>query len=287
MATELRGERIVLSAQRVEKPDERYPSRFNPRTQGLAPTEVVWMVSEDQGRTWTPPSVPRFEGAGKIDANCNLLELKNGNWFWPYERWKAWDDDAPLHIKGFGLLSTDRGKSWKKAVDFPSSNDSERIYSHTKYAGKKDGRVCALQWTTRPGMIEDYDLHYVEADTSCGTWVEPRSTGIPGQNSWILDPVDGAMAATVAVGENETIEPGVYAFFSDDDGVTWNHDAAVQLWPACAREWEQFRKNSDSLFKVAFGQVAIAQDVDGGILCAWRCFDDRRETCIRYAQFES
>ena len=283
MASELSEGRIVLTTQRIRVPGDQYPSRFNPETGGLAPTEVVWMVSEDGGRNWTPPRVPSFRESSESDVNCNLLELENGDWFWPCERWKTWDDPSSLRIRGFGLLSRDRGESWEKVADFPSSYDDDQIYSHTKYATKTDGRICALQWTTSPAMKRDFDLHYVEAQPTANSWSEPRPTGIPGQNSWVLDLGEGAMVATVAVGENEVLEPGVYAFFSRDDGCTWNHDEAVVLWVGCEREREQFRKDSDSMFKVAFGQVAIVQEIGGGIVCAWRCFDGE-ETCLRYAR---
>ncbi len=284
MASVLSGGRIVLTTQRIRVPDDRYPSRFNPSTRGVAPTEVVWMESLDGGRSWTPPRALRFEGSCGIDVNCNILELDDGDWFWPCERWKDWEDISPLRIRGFGLRSSDRGETWHKVLDFPSSYDEDRIYSHTKYASRKDGRHCALHWTTSPDMTRDFDLHYVEADPSCTTWSEPRPTGIPGQNSWILDLGEGRLAASVAVGENDAVQPGVYAFLSQDDGVTWNHEEATLLWGACEGEREQFRRDSDSLFHVAFGQVAIAEDVDGRPIFAWRCFDDSEETCVRYAK---
>ena len=286
MASELSGGRIALTTQRIGVPDDRYPSRFHPLTGGLAPTEVVWMISDDGGRTWTSPRVPLFDGASRFDTNGTLLELNNGDWFWPCERWKAWEDASPTIIRGFGLLSRDCGETWEKIVNLPRPDES-RICSHSKFARRQDGRFCGLGWTTSPGMLEDHDLCYIEADASCRSWLTPRSTGIPGQNSWILDRGNGVMAATVAVGENDAMEPGVYAFFSEDDGATWHHDDAVMLWAACDREREQFRRDSDSLFKVAFGQVAIATDVDGGILYAWRCFDEDEETCIRYARLDS
>ena len=120
MASALKGNRIVLTTQRIAEPGDQYPSRFNPRTGGLAPTEPVWMISDDQGLTWTRPRVPSFSDSSKIDVNCNLLELPDDDWFWPLERWKAWDDPSQLRVARFGLRSSDLSRTWRKTYNFPN-----------------------------------------------------------------------------------------------------------------------------------------------------------------------
>lgn len=285
MVSDLGSGRLLLTTQRVRKHDREYPSRFNPITSGLAPTEMVWMYSEDGGRTWTPPVVPDFPDRTVIDAPCNIVQLQNGDWLWGCERWKGWDDAVPVRIRGFALRSSDRGASWFRQPDFPGGRDDQRIYSHSKYVLRHDGRIASLKWTTSPGMSQDFDLHYVEGDASGTEWSSPRATGIPGQNSWLLDHGNGVMAAAVAIGDNDLMPAGVYAVSSDDDGRTWDRERATLLWPASNRERKLFSRNSDSQFKVAFGQVAIAP-VDGGFLCTWSCLGEDGETCLRYAQLE-
>lgn len=280
-ATLLRGGTVLLTASRYLGNQENL-ARFNPDTGGMKPSEVVLFRSSDRGCHWSPPEVLDLGCGHPIDTPSSILALNNGQWLLACESWKRWEDPSPLHIKGFALFSSDEGKTWGDRVDFPSASDSDRMYSHSRYARMLDGRVCALQWTQSIGGKEDYDLHFVVCDETGRKWSQPHPTGIPAETSWVADLGQAVLAATFTIREKS--KPGITVALSFDEGKSWDLENQMMVWDAVGQEYlGVVRKPSypASHDNIAFGKPNTVRLPSGDILSSWWC----TQACVTHVRY--
>ena len=277
----LRDGTVLLLAQRYPA-DASNAIRFNPATGGLKPSESVLFQSTDEGATWSPPAMLDLAQPGMIDTPSGVIELLDGRWFLACEVWKAWDDASPLHIRGFGLFSRDRGRTWGERVDFPSAADGTRMYSHSRYTQLQDGAIGALQWTQSIGGNENFDLHLVTSDPAARAWSQPRPTAIPAQTSWLADLGNGRMAAAYTVRQGMT--PGIVVALSHDAGRTWDLERQLMVWDAVGQEFlgvahkPSYPTSHDN---IAFGKPNLARLPDGDLIAAWWC----TQACVTHARY--
>lgn len=281
-ATSLRDGTLVLIMHRRDDADPDRP-QFNADTGGLRQMDIVLTRSTDSGHTWSAPEKLELPAVnGTIDTPSQIIELNDGRWFLACEVWKSWDDASSLHIKGFALFSDDQGKSWGNRVDFPSASDSEKMYSHSRYAQMLDGRIAALQWTQKVATAEDCDLHFVISDETGQVWSRPRPTGIMGQTSWLADLGDGVLAATYT--RRDRMQPGIMVVLSENGGKTWDLDNQVMIWDAVGQEYlgvthkPSYPASHDN---IAFGKPNTARLPNGDIISSWWC----TQACVTHARF--
>jgi len=279
--TRLSDGTLLLIARRSDGAD---PERlmFNPQTAGIRPTQAVLFRSSDNGRTWSKPQVLDLPGEGTADTPSQIIELNNGRLFLACEQWKAWDDDGPLHIKGFAVFSDDNASTWSDRIDFPSATDPEKMFSHSRYTPMLDGRICALQWTQQIGAEKDYDLHFTISDQTGTNWTYPRPTGIMGQTSWVADLGNGRLAA--AYTRREGMQPGIIVALSEDEGNSWDLENQAIVWDAVGQEYlgvvhkPSYPASHDN---IAFGKPNLARLHDGTLICSWWC----TQACVTHARF--
>lgn len=279
--TRLRDGTLVLVAHRRNRSD---PEKlvFNPETGGMRAWQTVLFRSTDDGDSWTAPEPLDLPGNGVVDTPSQLIELNDGRWFLACEQWKAWDDNAPLHIKGFALFSEDRGKSWGNRIDFPSASDTKKMYSHSRYTQMRDGRIAALQWTQRIGGDTNLNLHFVISDKTAKDWSTPQSTELAGQTSWLVDLGEGSLVAAYSV--REGMKPGVYVVTSEDEGRNWDIENQVMIWDAVGQEFlgvEHKPSYPASHDNIAFGKPNAARLPDGRVICSWWC----TQACVTHSRY--
>lgn len=254
--------------------------RFNPETGGLKPFELVLFRSADLGRTWSRPQAIEVEGEGVADAPSNAIELDDGSLFLALERWKSWEDESPLHIRGSALFSRDCGATWGQQFEFPSASDPARMYSHSRYSRMLDGRICALQWTQSIGGQENFPLHFVSSDTTGTHWENPVPTTIPAQTSWAADLGEGVLAAAYSIREG-MMKPGVLVALSEDGGRSWDLERQVMVWDAVGQEFlgvdhkPEYPASHDN---IAFGKPNLVRLPGGDLLASWWC----TQACITH-----
>ena len=280
--TLLRDGSLLMVASRTDRSDPDQPM-YNPVTGGMVGSEKVLFRSRDGGRTWSRPEILDLpQDGGVVDAPSQIIELNDGRLFLACEVWKSWDDARPLHIRGFCVFSDDGGSTWGDRVDPPSAGDSERMYSHSRYAARLDGRIMALQWTQSIGQAADYDLHFTVSDQTARKWSMPRSTGIVGQTSWTADLGGGRIAAVYT--RREGMNPGIMVTLSEDDGISWDHHGEIQVWDAVGQEFlgvtrkPQYPQSHDN---IAFGKPNLVRLPDGSLIAGWWC----TQACVTHCRY--
>ena len=274
---------LLMVAHRTQRREEDFLS-FNPDTGGSRPSESVLLRSADEGRTWSRPEVLELPDEPVIDTPSSIIELNDGRWFLAGEIWKAWNDPAPLHVKGFAVFSPDQGRTWTDRVDFPSAARTDRMYSHSRYTRMRDGRVAALQWCQEVGGDVNHDLHLVISDTSGRKWSDPQPTAIKAQTCWLGDLGGGTLVMTYSVREGR--KPGVMVASSYDEGRTWDMDHQVMVWDAVGQEFLGVQAKPSypaSHENIAFGKPNTAVLPCGDVISSWWC-TQASVTHIRYAR---
>lgn len=270
-AVRCRDGTLVLTITRhdASDPDKMF---FNGDTGGCQAYDILLLTSQDDGATWSAPAILDLPGERVVDIPSQIIELNDGRWFLPCEQWKSWDDAGPLHIKGFGLFSDDKGKSWSERVDFPSANHDTLMFSHSRYTQMRDGRICALQWTQQLGTSADCDLHFVVSDETGRHWSSPAPTGIRGQTSWVADLGQDVLVAAYSAREREM--PGIKVVASFDGGKQWNLDDPLVVWDAVGQEFLGVTHKPDypaSHDNIAFGKPNVLRLTDDSVICSWWC----------------
>lgn len=272
--TRLSDDSMVMAVFRnIQSEEEKI--RHDPVTGGIPKEQYCLMHSTASGRTWTRPQLINFPPPGQhpaLDLPSPIIDLVDGRWFLPCVIWKTKEDTTPLHIKCHGLFSSDRGKTWGNRVEFPSSSEKEKMYSHGRYIRMKDGRLCVLQWAQAIGGQTDLGLHIEFGDPTGRKWTSPHPTGLPGQSSWIDEVGNGVMMAVYTC--RSGARPGIYAALSEDEGKTWDKKNQLCLWDATGREFfglDHPPRYPASHDNVAYGLPCAKTMPNGDIMAHWWC----------------
>jgi hypothetical protein len=279
--TKLSNGTLILVARRWDSSDPELPI-FNPETGGMRCSEVILFHSQDNGKTWSPPQLVDLPGQGQVDVPSQIIELRNGRWLMACELWKAWEDTSPLHVKGFAVFSDDLGKTWKDRLDFASSSDTQRMFSHSRYTQTLEGRVAALQWAQEIETGKDLELHLTISDESGREWSEPSLTNIEAQTSWLADLGGGVFAVTYT--HRSGINPGICVALSENGGTTWDLENQVLVWDAVGQEFlgvshkPSYPASHDN---IAFGKPHTVRLSSVDFISSWWC----TQACVTHCRF--
>lgn len=272
---------LILVARRWDSSDPELPI-FNSETGGMRSSEVLLFRSHDNGKTWLPPEIIDLPGQGQVDVPSQIIEMRNGTWLMACELWKSWEDTNPLHVKGFAVFSNDEGKTWKDRLDFASSNDSQRMFSHSRYTKTLDGRVAALQWAQEIETAKDLKLHFTISDESGREWTQPTPTNIDAQTSWLADLGGGVFAATYT--QRTGSNPGICVALSEDGSTTFDLANQVLVWDAVGQEFlgvshkPSYPASHDN---IAFGKPQTVRLPNGDFISSWWC----TQACVTHSRF--
>ncbi len=64
-----------------------------------------------------PSSIALPDGIVATPATA-IIELNDGRWFWPFDQWKAFDEEGPYRPRTLGFFSSDRGRSWGDMIAY-------------------------------------------------------------------------------------------------------------------------------------------------------------------------
>ncbi|CAN5919142.1 exo-alpha-sialidase [soil metagenome] len=176
----------------------------------------TWVqVSDDLGRTWSPPHelVPGDKG-GRGPVRNQPIVLSDGTWLAPasIERNKVWDV--------FIDRSTDGGHTWKSTGKLPL--DRSLI--------KGEGVIQPALWESRPGRVHmlmrssSGKICRSDSEDYGQTWSPIYETELPNNNSGIdVTQISGDTLALIynPVGQNWGKRYPITVAVSPDNGQTW------------------------------------------------------------------
>jgi hypothetical protein len=267
----MRDGTLVIGAFRADRSDAEMPM-FNEQTGGLRPVEVFLLRSADGGRTWGAPELVALPQGVVATPAGPIVELADGRWFWPFDQWKAFDEEGPYQPRTLGLFSGDAGRSWGDMLAYADGAADGKGFWHGKPIVLEDGRLATLYWAADMKTGANLPNHICYGDASGREWGAPTATNLPGQTNALVDLGDGRLCAVYTW--REAGRPGIMAALSTDGGRTWDLDGQVRLWDATGRDrlgvvaLDIYPRSHDT---IAFGAPAALRLRDGDVYAAWWC----------------
>jgi hypothetical protein len=271
--TALPGSETIAFMVRHDRTAYRNQGLTNPQTLGFVPTELLLARSRDYGRTWSPPQVMRPPLTGPSFEMCAPITLlRDGRWVLPTSTWPGWDGRCPNGIQMVGLISRDRGLSWKEYMKVMQAPRRRRIFFwESKIVELADGTLLAAAWAYDDQRKRDLPNQYVLSADGGRTWSAPRSTGLRGQTLTPFLLADGRILCVY----RRLDKTGLWANLSYLKGGRWINIAALPLWGAqTAGLTSHSRSMSRNFGGLRFGAPSIARAPDGAIFVAFWCYED-------------
>ncbi|MCX6030354.1 MAG: sialidase family protein [Chloroflexi bacterium] len=210
--------RLIGSLGWVDRSDPTLPL-FNPQTEGILPTKVLFVESRDSGRFWPAPrEVALLPHTGNAVTGA-ILSLKNGALALPYEAWKEYGDPDPARHHASLRISADGGATWPELGIVAHDPAGRLLYWDQRLSvDPETGELIAMFWTHDREAGRDLDIHSAAGSPDGRRWSQPASTGIAGQ---ICAPLalDGGRVFAAYVHRHHP--PSLRAILSDDCGRTW------------------------------------------------------------------
>lgn len=172
--------RILATGYAFERPDMLTPI-VDPDTMALLPLRNRMSVSEDQGRSWTPPKEFSVEGA-PLELSGPAIVLPSG---------RLLAAAAPFHLgkeghEGWIIASDDGGETWFRLSVFFASAGGHVAPWECRLCHLGDGRVAVIFWAYDVAAQNNLDNHIVVSEDDGNSFGPAIRTGIMGQASGIM-----------------------------------------------------------------------------------------------------
>jgi sialidase-1 len=264
---------LLIGAFRSDRSDPEQPM-FNERTGGLRAVEIILLRSADDGRSWgAPKPIVLPDGIVATPATA-IIELADRRWFWPFDQWKAFDQEGPYRPRTLGFFSDDQGRSWGDMIAYADGAESGRGFWHGKPIVLSDGRMLTMYWAADMASGANLTNHVCVSGADAHSWETPAATNLPGQTSAVVDLGSGRLCIVYTWREAE--RPGIMAALSDDGGRTWDLDNQLRLWDATGRDrlgvvsLDSYPRSHDT---IAFGAPEARRLANGDVYAAWWCME--------------
>ena len=250
---------------------------------------ICFVLSSDEGQTWTAPQV-LYDGPGD-ERDPSITQLREGGLICTFFRagsaevWMTRSDDgaetwstprkivsgyyvsAPIRelpsgrlllglyaqgsdtAHGAVIASDDGGKTWRPAIDI--DNGGVHLDAETDLVALKDGRVYAIQRGGRGAT-----MHWSISHDQGETWTKSASVGFPGHAPYLHRTRDGVVVLAYR-GPNQGVQTwGTKLRYSVDECETWSEEFTVDAWANGAYP---------SLVELADGSTLIVYYDDKGV----------------------
>ena len=263
---------LVITAFRVDRSDPERPM-FNEATGGICEFELVLLRSSDRGHTWSRPQQMAVPDNLIVTPSSGVIELEDGRWFMPCDRWHAFDSSQPYRPRVVGLFSGDQGRTWSDPVVIAETNSQDKGFWHGQVLRMTDGRLFTMFWTAlMKDDIQTQPLHCCIGSQDGTEWSEPEATDLPGQTNHAVDLGGGRMLDFCC--RRDGSQPGFFAAVSGDEGRTWDRENEICVWDASGRDKlgveapETYPRSHDT---IAFGAPRAIRLADGDVLVTYWC----------------
>lgn len=263
---------LVITAFRVDRSDPKRPI-FNEQTGGICEFELVQLRSFDGGHTWSRPQPMTVPSDMILTPSSGVIELNDGRWFLPCDRWHAFDSRQPYRPQVVGLFSDDHGVTWTNPVVIADTNPQNKGFWHGQVFRLDDSRLFTLFWTALiKENLDNQGLHRCVGSSDGKEWSEPVRTEVPGQTNHAVDLGKGRMLDLYT--RRDGPRPGFFAVLSANEGQTWDLENQVCVWDASGRDKlgvnapDTFPRSHDT---IAFGAPRAIGLADGDVMATYWC----------------
>ncbi len=264
---------LLIGAFRSDRSDPEQPM-FNERTGGLRAVEVILLRSSDDGRTWgAPEPIALPDGIVATPATA-IIELNDGRWFWPFDQWKAFDEEGPYRPRTLGFFSSDRGRSWGDMIAYADGAAIGKGFWHGKPIVLRDGRLLTMYWAADMASGANLTNHVCLSDASAQSWGEPVATNLPGQTSAVVEL--GDEAAVRRLHRPRGPAAGIMAALSTDGGrpgISTTSCACGMRPAAIGWAWSRSTATRAATTTIAFGAPEARPTASGDVYATWWCME--------------
>ncbi|UCD53339.1 MAG: exo-alpha-sialidase [Phycisphaerales bacterium] len=198
-------------------------TRFDSKSGDHSPADLVRRLSDDGGKTWSPPQVAVAQTGGLNVMSVSLLRLASGEIALFYLRKTSREDCRPVM-----RLSTDETQTWSEPTVCITDEVGYYVMNNDRATQLESGRlVLPVAWHQGPGKPRDNQgiiMGYLSDDNG-KTWRRSKDTfkgyGPDGQRVLVQEPgvielVDGRLMMYM-----RTDAGSQYICYSRDGGETW------------------------------------------------------------------
>ncbi|MCP3696503.1 MAG: exo-alpha-sialidase [Planctomycetaceae bacterium] len=257
--------------------DRSIPERplFNPVTEGILATRLLYCVSTDEGTTWGDWTELVTPGLTGCAVTGPILHWPDGSIACSYESFKEFDDPEPVDPATWMSVSRDGGQSfgdpWLIARD---PEQAVYYWDQRLCVSASANEFVAMFWTHGRTAQRDLNVHLLRASLADGEQAaaQPIETNISGQIAGCCAVDDGRLLAFVV----DRGRPGTMTLWqSADGGVNWPGEAKLvvhvhdeQAATTQGRENIDYAEFWEDMGKWSFGHPAI-RPLGTGWLVAW------------------
>jgi len=257
--------------------DRSIPDRplFNPETEGILPTRILYCSSIDEGDSWDEWIEIPTPGLTGCAITGPILTWPDGTIACAFESFKEFDDPTPVELAAWLMISHDGGRTF--GDPWQVARDPERVknfWDQRLCPTKNPGEFIGMFWTHDRQERQDINVHMLRASINDGSTAagQPVETTIPGQIAACHLADDGRILSCVV----DRDRPGTITLWqSADGGRTWPEDARhvlhahdEQAMLTQGRQDVDYAELWEDMGKWSFGHPAIRRR-DNDWLVAW------------------
>ncbi len=200
----------------------------NPENGGLLDDFIFYMISEDNGKTWSDPCEVTCAWGPHVEASAPITVLADGTWVSPITGFPGWDGKMTGPMCGRLITSSDNGKTWSDDAICMQFDEPVTCYEQ-RVCQLESGTLINIGWNENAVTGERLDNHYTVSYDNGKTWSKPISTGIRGQASSVCA-IGGERLLALHAVRRDTDRPGIYACIVDFSDKTWNIVEKEVIW---------------------------------------------------------
>ena len=235
----------------------------NPETGGLLDDFIFYMISEDNGKTWSAPCEVECSWGPHVEASAPITVLNDGTLVSPITGFPAWDGTETGPMCGRLMRSSDNGKTWSDEAICMQFDEPVTCYEQ-RVCQLESGTLINIGWNENTATGERLDNHYTVSYDNGKTWSKPISTGIRGQASSVCA-IGGERLLALHAVRRDTDRPGIYACIVDFSNKTWNIVEKELIWEP-ATPMVKDTKMAEIFSFLKFGQPGAIKLSDGDIM---------------------
>ncbi len=263
--------------------DEPGEPNWSTTTQGLKANELIWAVSEDDGRNWSVPHVIPMPIPGSAEAPGPLCVTKSGRWLACYSPYNTFDPKLFVERNQVVCVySDDQGRTWQHnsmlRFENPRTNAAEAWLIELA-----DGRLLGTGWVI-PDDGTEQPNHFAVSEDAGESWSATQSTGTRGQTTALTALPDGG--AIFLYNQRKHGDPGVRAAFVKPTNFDFGIQFDDYLWKAETRTQSASSGDLNEWSDFSFGEPSLVQLADGTFLAAIWCIQPSGSG-IRYVKLRS